>query len=118
LSSFANLSCEAANLFGWQVGGVSSSLAIVLLLVRILLSPTLGPLRGDVTDHYIGWRRVLRCLLVLMPVAWLWGAYWLGWAFGLCYARGLAFSTTIMFGVLLLVATVSAANQIGRRSVR
>ncbi len=113
-----NLSCDAANLFGWQVGGVSAALAIVLLLVRILLSPALGPLRAKVPDRYKRWRGVLRCLLVLMPAAWLWGAWRLGWTFMLCYARGLAFSATIMFGVLLLVATVSAANQIGRRSVR
>ncbi len=118
MSPLANLSCDAANLFGWQVGGTTAALADVVLLVRILLSPALGPLRKEVPDRFGQWRRVLLYLLWLVPITWLCGALWLGGTFVLCYARGLALSATIMFGVLLLIAVVSAANQVGRRSVR
>ncbi len=118
LSPLATLSCEAANLFGWQIGGASAALADVLLLMRILLAPALGPARVSYADRFLGWRRLLRYLIWLMPIAWLFGAWWLGGTFIICYARGVAISATILLGMLLFVGIVTAANQIGRRSVR
>lgn len=35
-----------------------------------------------------------------------------------CYARGVAIASTIVLSVLLIVALVTAGNQIGRRSVQ
>jgi len=118
LNPLTTLTCEAANLFGWQVGGATAALADVLLLMRILLAPALGPTRLVYTDRFLPWRRTLRYLLWLVPTAWLAGAWWLGGAFMICYARGVAISATILFGTLLVIAIVTAANQIGRRSVR
>jgi hypothetical protein len=118
MSLLANLTCESANLFGWQMGAVTSALGDVVLLVRILLSPALGPSRVTVDDRFAGWRRALRHLLWLVPIAWLAGGWWLGGVFVLCYARGVAISATIFFGMLLAVTIVTGANQIGRRSVR
>lgn len=118
MSPLATLTCDAANLFGWQIGGASAALADILLLLRILLSPALGPARMTYKDRFLGWRRLFRYLIWLMPVAWLVGAGWLRGTFIVCYARGVAISATIVLGMLLFVAIVTAANQIGRRSIR
>jgi len=118
LSSLATLTCDAANFFGWQIGGASATLADVLLLMRILLSPALGPARSTYKDRFLGWRRMFRYLIWMMPVAWVAGAWWLGGAFIVCYARGVTISAAIVLGMLLFVAIVTAANQIGRRSIR
>ena len=83
-----------------------------------MLAPALGPTRKDYADRFLPWRRTLRYLIWLVPVAWLVGAWWLGGAFMICYARGVAISATIVFGMLLAIGIVTAANQIGRRSVR
>ena len=118
MTTLAALTCESANLLGWQIGGATATLGVVLMLVRILLSPALGPDRLKRRDRFSAWRRTLHYLLLSIPVAWLIGAIWLASVFPLCYARGIAIASTIVFGVFLLVAVVTAGNQIGRRSVQ
>jgi len=112
------LTCEAANLFGWHLGGASATLADVFLLLRILLAPALGPARVTYADRFLAWRRALRYSVWLMLIAWICGASWIGGGFILCYARGIALSALIMLGVPLFIAIVTAANQVGRRSIR
>jgi len=118
MSAAASVTCEAANLFGWYVGGASATIADIVLLLRFLLTPALGPTRPPTPDPMSKARRVLHALIWLMPIIWAAGAAWLGGAFPVCYGRGVAISATIVFGVLLVISIVTAANQIARRSVR
>ena len=90
----------------------------IVVALRILLSPPLGPSRTALADRFSPWRRALHYLPWIGPIAWLCGGVWLRGAFVLCYARELAISATIVLGVPLIVAIVTAANQIGRRGVR
>jgi len=118
VSTLAALTCESANLLGWQVGGATAALGVVLILVRMLLSPALGPDRLKRSDRFASRRRALHYLLLVIPIAWLIGGIAYASVFPLCYARGIAIASTIVFGVFLLVAVVTAGNQIGRRSVQ
>jgi hypothetical protein len=112
------MSCDAANALGWQVGIASAVFAVVLLLLRVLLCPALGPTRLKSGDTHARARSALHYAAWLMPCAWLAGGWWLRGAYILCYGRGLAFSVSAVLGVLLAVTITAAANQIGRRSVR
>jgi hypothetical protein len=115
----ARVTCDAANFLGWRIGAVSAALMTALLLLRILLSPLLGPTRIPSVDPHKQWRSRLRSGICIIPLlSWPGGALWYRGRFVLCYSYGIAFAVTCVFSVVLLVGVVTAANQVGRRSIR
>ena len=63
-------------------------------------------------------RRFLRRSLWLLLPMWCAGGAYVGRDVVFCYARGLSFAAAATIGILIALAILSAANQIGRRSVR
>lgn len=111
-------SCVDANLLGWIVGAVSGTLADIILLTLVAASPALGRGRSAGPDRRVGLRRFLRRSLWLLLPIWCAGGAYAGRELLTCYARGVAYAAAAMIGILMALAILSAANQIGRRSVR
>jgi hypothetical protein len=111
-------SCEAANLFGWFLGSGTGLLADIVLLVLVAISPALGPGRLPTPDRWDTLRWSLKYSLLLLLPIWCVGGAYAGPDFLVCYLGSLAAAAAAMIGVVLLLAMLSAANQIGRRSVR
>ena len=112
------INCIDANLLGWIVGALSGTLADTVLLTLVAISPGLGRGRSPAPDRRVGLRRFLRRSLWLLLPIWCAGGAYVGRNVLGCYARGLSFAAAVMIGVLLALAVLTAANQIGRRSVR
>ena len=111
-------SCIDANLFGWIVGALSGTLADAVLLTLVAISPALGRGRSVAPDRRAGLRRFLRRSLWLLLPIWCAGGAYVGRDVLACYARGASFAVAVMIGLVMALAILSAANQIGRRSVR
>ena len=109
--------CEAANQFGWLMGLGSGLLADIVIVVLVAAAPALGPGRTKACDRWSGLRFGLRGSLGALLLIWCGGGYFAR-PFLVCYADDLAYATAAMFGPVLLLAMVTAANQIGRRSVQ
>jgi hypothetical protein len=111
-------SCEAANLLGWFLGSATGLLADIVLLVLVATSPALGPGRVPAPDRWDTLRLSLKYSLLLLLPIWCIGGVYAGRDFIVCYLGNLSAAAAAMIGVVLLLAMLSAANQIGRRSVR
>ncbi|MEO8740407.1 MAG: hypothetical protein ABI537_11990 [Casimicrobiaceae bacterium] len=111
-------SCVDANLLGWIVGALAGTLTDIVLLALVAASPALGRGRSVGPDRRVGLRRFLRRSLWLLLPIWCVGGAYTGREFLTCYARGGAYAAVAMIGILIALAILSAANQIGRRSVR
>jgi hypothetical protein len=112
------INCVDANLLGWIVGAVSGALVDAVLLTLVAMSPALGRGRSAAPDRRVGLRRFLRRSLWLLLPIWCAGGAYAGREVLICYARGVSLAVAAMIGMLMALAILSAANQIGRRSVR
>lgn len=112
------INCVDANLLGWIVGAASGALADIVLLALVAISPALGRGRKLAQDRWAQPRTWLRRSLWLLLPIWCAGGAYVGRNVLACYARGLSFAAATMIGILLALAILTAANQIGRRSVR
>lgn len=112
------ISCIDANLLGWIVGAASGAFADVILVTLVALSPALGRGRPATSERWAARRRFLRRSLWLLLPIWCAGGAYVGRDVVFCYARGLSFAAAATMGILMALVILSAANQIGRRSVR
>jgi hypothetical protein len=117
LDWFAVDRCDAAAQFGWFVGLWTGAIADIVIVVLIASAPKLGSRRPDPGVLRKKTRTALRHSLWVLGVVWLIGAYH-AFAFLACYTTMLAFGGALTIAVLFLLAMLTAANQIGARSVR
>jgi hypothetical protein len=108
-------SCEATARFGWFVAMATGGLADIVLVSLIASAPKLGKRRRH--PRWKNLRTGLQRSLVLLPVIWVICGY-CGRAFLPCYTAALAYGSALTIGIVLLLAVLTAANQIGTRSVR
>jgi hypothetical protein len=109
--------CETAAQFGWFVGVWTGAIADIVIIAVIASAPKLGsrrPLPGALRNKT---RTVLRHSLWTLALVWLWGGYH-AFAFVTCYTTTLGFGCALTIAIILLLAMLTAANQIGARSVR
>jgi len=132
-------SCEATAQFGWLVGVATGALADIVIVALIASAPRLGARRVTRVPPAPHARRARRARhaghaappgrgaglrlwtqgLIALAVGSLWlGGGYLGRAFAACYVPTLAYGAALTTGVVLAVVMVTAANQIGARSVR
>ena len=110
--------CETAANFGWFVGVMSGGLADILIIGLIASAPKLGAGRPPAAVKWTGLRTWLQRFAGLALIAvWLVGGYHAR-AVAFCYATTLAVGCTLTLGIIILLAMMTAANQIGARSVR
>jgi hypothetical protein len=114
---FAANSCEAAAQFGWFVGVWTGAIADVVIIVLIASAPKLGSRRPGAGELWNKTRTTLRHSLWTLGLVWL-GAGYRAFAFVTCYTTALAFGCALTTAIVLLLAMLTAANQIGARSVR
>jgi hypothetical protein len=112
-------SCESAAHFGWLVGIATGLLAAIVITILIATAPPLGPGHPARAASWRRFRFVLRYLsAVTLLVAWFAGDLWAGAEHSSCYAPNVAIGAAIFIGVVLMLGMLTAANQIGVRSVR
>jgi hypothetical protein len=117
LDWFAADRCETAAQFGWFVGVWTGAIADIVIVVLIASAPKLGSRRPEPGALRKKTRTVLRRSLWTLGAVWLVGGA-RALAFLACYTTMLAFGCALTVAVLLLLAMLTAANQIGARSVR
>ena len=117
LDWFAVDRCETAAQFGWFVGVWTGAIADIVIVVLIASAPKLGSRRPDTRALLTKTRAALRHSLWALGLVWLIGAC-RSFAFLACYTTMLAFGGALTVAVLVLLAMLTAANQIGARSVR
>jgi hypothetical protein len=110
-------SCGAAAQFGWFTGLCTGAAADIVIIVLIASAPKLGSRRPDAGALWNKTRVALRHSLWVLALVWLCGGHH-AYAFVTCYTTALAFGCALTTAVVLLVAMLTAANQIGARSVR
>jgi hypothetical protein len=111
-------SCDAAAQFGWLLGVVTGTVADIVIVILIATAPRLGTGRPRGPDRWQGLRSKLQHSIWLLGLVWILGGIYAGRAFVSCYAATLAIASALTIGIVLLPAMVTAANQIGARSVR
>jgi hypothetical protein len=104
-------------------GGLSLSgglaCAKVVFLAQILILRLTGKLGTRRTPRLPRWQRLLlQQSLWLLAIPWILGGLYAGRAFISCYVTMLAITSALTIGIVLLLAMMIAANQIGARSVR
>jgi hypothetical protein len=102
---------------GWLAGAAAGTFADVVILILIATAPKLGPKRASGLPKRRAPRRVLYGLLGI-PAIWIAGGLYVGRELFSCYASMLAIASALTIGVVLLLGMMTAANQIGARSVR
>jgi hypothetical protein len=110
-------SCAAAAQFGWFVGVLTGALADFVIVILIASAPKLGARRPEARQLWNKTRTALRHSLWGLGLAWLWGGYY-AFAFAVCYTTMLAFGCALTTAIILLLVMLTAANQIGARSIR
>jgi len=110
-------SCEAAARFGWFVGILTGGIADIVIIVIIASAPKLGARRPPAAALWNKTRTALRHSLWVLGLVWLWGGYH-AFAFVTYYTTTLGFGCALTTAIVLLLAMLTAANQIGARSVR
>jgi hypothetical protein len=115
---FSANSCAAAAQFGWFVGVLTGALADIVIVILIASAPKLGTNRPSGPSP---WRKA-RTRIRNWPL-WLVGVVWIlggchSRTFVTCYTASLAFGCALTVAVVVLLALLTAANQIGARSVR
>jgi hypothetical protein len=107
--------CQAIATTGWLVG-VCSGLFLDLVLVALIVSAR--PYRAGKPASAARQRlqSVLRRSTVALAIAWI----FVGWRVGFlaCYVPSVALGTAAVALVPLLLMMVTAAQQVGERSVR
>ena len=115
---FAAHNCHTAGYFGWFVGVATGSLGSILIIGLIATSPRLGTHRSTPQEKWTGLRIwVMRCGAIGVFLALLGGGYHAR-AAASCYAKTVSLGMAASIGILILLLMVTAANQIGARSVR
>lgn len=117
LDWFAVDRCETAAQFGWFVGVWTGAIADIVIVVLIASAPKLGSRRPAARLLRNKTRAALRHSLWALAAVWLIGAYH-AFAYLPCYTTTLAFGGALTVAILILLAMLTAANQIGARSVR
>jgi hypothetical protein len=117
LDWFAVDRCETAAQFGWFVGVWTGTVADIVIVALIASAPKLGSRRPPRGQLLIKTRMALRHSLWILALVWLAGACY-AFDFLPCYTTMLAFGGALTAAVLVLLAMLTAANQIGARSVR
>ena len=119
-------SCDAAAQFGWFIGVSTGALAAIVVTILIVTAPPLGVLHPRGAASWRRFRRILRHLLAaVLAVVWIGGGVVVrsyGGASGAenvsCYAPNVAIGAAIFIALVLMLTLLTAANQIGERSVR
>jgi hypothetical protein len=110
-------SCRTAARFGWFVGVLTGGFADIVIIIIIACAPKLGARRAPAAELWNKTRTALRHCLWALGLVWLGGGYH-GSAFVTCYTTTLGFGCALTTAIVLLLAMLTAANQIGARSVR
>jgi len=110
-------SCQAAAQFGWFIGVTTGGIADVLFVGLVASAPKLGTRRLHAGRLRKKTRFWLQRSLWALALVWLWGGFHAR-TFLFCYTVMLALGCAITTGIVILLALLTAANQIGARSVR
>jgi hypothetical protein len=112
-------SCDAATQLGWFIGVSTGALAAIVVTILIVTAPPLGAAHPHGVASWRRFRRVLRHLLAaILVVVWIGGGLRVGAEHLSCYAPQAAIGAAILIGLVLMLTLLTAANQIGERSVR
>jgi hypothetical protein len=111
-------SCEAAAQLGWFIGAATGTFADIIILILVATAPKLGPRRPLGPSRRGALWKLLYGLLSVPAVVWILGGLYSGRRLILCYATTLSIASALTMGVVLLLVMLTAANQIGARSVR
>jgi hypothetical protein len=114
-------SCLEARQFGWLIGNVSGLCVIAVVTLLIMSSPAFHrAVPSTVNKSVRVWSQwlFLKAVPVLLFGLWLYGGWHAGAAFLDCYATALALGALAVVAPIMLLLMFSAANQIGRMSVR
>jgi hypothetical protein len=115
---FAAHNCQTAGYFGWFVGIATGGLGNILIIGLIAISSKLGTNRPKPEEKWAGLRTWFqRCGGIGVFLALVAGGYHAR-AAASCYAKTVSLGFALSIGIFILLLMVTAANQIGARSVR
>ncbi len=113
--------CAQAREFGWLIGNLSGLCVVATVILLIMSSPAYHPdVRRERSDAARVWlqRLILRPVPMLLFGLWLAGGWYAGATFLGCYAGPLALGGLAVVAPIMLLLMFTAANQIGRASLR
>ena len=111
-------SCAEASDLGWVIGVASGGLVDLVAVLAVLQARRLNAGMPDTMAESAGLRVSRRVVFSLVPLLWFAGIYWTWGPWTACSVVSLAGGSAVLVGVVCLVAMLTAANQIGVRSIR
>jgi hypothetical protein len=113
--------CAQARQFGWLIGDLSGLCVVATVILLIMSSPAYHPdVRREDSHAVRAWSQwlFLRPVPMLLFGLWLGGGWYAGVTFLGCYAASLALGVLAVVAPIMLLLMFTAANQIGRASLR
>jgi hypothetical protein len=112
--------CLAAQQFGWLIGAHSGAFVVALAIAMLLSARAYryGLQRSQQSLQRGAVQRALRGVVWVVLVVWAICAQYVGREFFFCYATWLAIGTVAVTAPAFVLLMLTAANKVGRRSVR